>query len=30
MISLFAEGREDLIDALTKIGVKGVLSKGLQ
>jgi len=29
-ISLFAEGQEDLIDALAKIGVKGVLSKGLQ
>jgi HD superfamily phosphohydrolase len=29
-ISLFAEGQEDLIDALGKIGVKGVLSKGLQ
>ena len=29
-ISLFAEGREDLIDALAKIGAKGVLLKGLQ
>jgi len=29
-ISLFAEGQADLIDALTKVGVKGVLLKGLQ
>jgi hypothetical protein len=29
-ISLFAEGQEDLIDALAKIGAKGVLSKGLE
>jgi HD superfamily phosphohydrolase len=29
-ISLFAEDQEDLIDPLAKIGVKGVLSKGLQ